>query len=339
MLTIAWPWLLVLLPLPLIFWRAQSVNVDGGRLQLPGISQTRQSITTANTRQSRKRYWLMWCLLVLAIARPQWLGNPIELPSKGRDLMVAVDLSGSMQIEDMIVNGKTVDRFTLIQHVVSDFIERRKGDRIGLILFADHAYLQAPLTQDRRSVAQFLKEAQIGLVGKQTAIGEAIALAVKRFDKIDESNRVLILLTDGSNNAGNIEPEQAAQIAANRKVTVYTVGVGADVMERRTLFGRERVNPSMDLDENQLKHIANVTNGRYFRARNSQELDQIYQEIDKLEPVSRDQLSYRPQSDLFYWPLALALLTSLWIALGQLPLFAARRVSPSVVTTPQGKIK
>ncbi|MCL1091137.1 VWA domain-containing protein [Shewanella profunda] len=339
MLTIAWPWLLVLLPLPLIFWRAQSVNVDGGRLQLPGISQTRQSITTANTRQSRKRYWLMWCLLVLAIARPQWLGNPIELPSKGRDLMVAVDLSGSMQIEDMIVNGKTVDRFTLIQHVVSDFIERRKGDRIGLILFADHAYLQAPLTQDRRSVAQFLKEAQIGLVGKQTAIGEAIALAVKRFDKIDESNRVLILLTDGSNNTGNIEPEQAAQIAANRKVTVYTVGVGADVMERRTLFGRERVNPSMDLDENQLKHIANVTNGRYFRARNSQELDQIYQEIDKLEPVSRDQLSYRPQSDLFYWPLALALLTSLWIALGQLPLFAARRVSPSVVTTPQGKIK
>ena len=230
MLTITWPWLLVLLPLPLIFWRQHTVQVDGGRLQLPGISQTGKQSLAANTHQSRKRYWLMWSLLVLAIARPQWLGDPIELPSKGRDLMMAVDLSGSMQIEDMVVNGKTVDRFTLIQHVVSDFIERRKGDRIGLILFADHAYLQAPLTQDRRSVAQFLKEAQIGLVGKQTAIGEAIALAVKRFDKIDESNRVLILLTDGSNNAGNIEPEQAAQIAANRKVTIYTVGVGADVM-------------------------------------------------------------------------------------------------------------
>nr|WP_320126271.1 VWA domain-containing protein [uncultured Shewanella sp.] len=339
MLTIAWPWLLILLPLPLIFWRQQTVQVDGGRLQLPGISQTGKQSLAANTRQSRKRYWLMWCLLVLAIARPQWLGEPIELPSQGRDLMMAVDLSGSMQIEDMVVNGKTVDRFTLIQHVVSDFIERRKGDRIGLILFADHAYLQAPLTQDRRSVAQFLKEAQIGLVGKQTAIGEAIALAVKRFDKMDESNRVLILLTDGSNNAGNIEPEQAAEIAANRKVTIYTVGVGADVMERRTLFGRERVNPSMDLDEKQLTHIADVTHGRYFRARNSQELDQIYQEIDKLEPVSRDQLSYRPQADLFYWPLALALLTSLWIALGQLPLFAARRVKPSVATTSQGNIR
>ncbi|MGL5360862.1 MAG: vWA domain-containing protein, partial [Shewanella sp.] len=285
------------------------------------------------------RYWLMWGLLVLAIARPQWLGDPIELPSQGRDLMMAVDLSGSMQIEDMVVNGKTVDRFTLIQHVVSDFIQRRKGDRIGLILFADHAYLQAPLTQDRRSVAQFLKEAQIGLVGKQTAIGEAIALAVKRFDKMDESNRVLILLTDGSNNAGNIEPEQAAQIAANRNVTIYTVGVGADVMERRTLFGRERVNPSMDLDETQLKKIADITHGRYFRARNSQELDKIYQEIDKLEPVSRDQLSYRPQADLFYWPLALALLTSLWIALGQLPFFAARRITPSVARTSQGNMR
>ncbi|WP_198780413.1 vWA domain-containing protein [Shewanella putrefaciens] len=330
MLTIAWPWLLILLPLPLIFWRQQTVQVDGGRLQLPGISQTGKQSFAANTRQSRKRYWLMWSLLVLAIARPQWLGEPIELPSQGRDLMMAVDLSGSMQIEDMVVNGKTVDRFTLIQHVVSDFIERRKGDRIGLILFADHAYLQAPLTQDRRSVAQFLKEAQIGLVGKQTAIGEAIALAVKRFDKMEESNRVLILLTDGSNNAGNIEPEQAAEIAANRKVTIYTVGVGADVMERRTLFGRERVNPSMDLDEKQLTHIADVTHGRYFRARNSQELDQIYQEIDKLEPVSRDQLSYRPQVDLFYWPLALALLTSLWIALGQLPLFATWGKRPNL---------
>ncbi|MCP3130415.1 VWA domain-containing protein [Shewanella sp. KJ2020] len=330
MLTIAWPWLLILLPLPLIFWRQHTVQVDGGRLQLPGISQTGKQSLAANTRQSRKRYWLMWSLLVLAIARPQWLGEPIELPSQGRDLMMAVDLSGSMQIEDMVINGKTVDRFTLIQHVVSDFIERRKGDRIGLILFADHAYLQAPLTQDRRSVAQFLKEAQIGLVGKQTAIGEAIALAVKRFDKMDESNRVLILLTDGSNNAGNIEPEQAAEIAANRKVTIYTVGVGADVMERRTLFGRERVNPSMDLDEKQLTHIADVTHGRYFRARNSQELDQIYQEIDKLEPVSRDQLSYRPQVDLFYWPLALALLTSLWIALGQFPLFASWGKRPNL---------
>lgn len=316
MLAFYWPWLLLLLPLPLLIKR---INIDsaGGHLQLPGIATTMTHSNAVNQKVSRKRYWLMWTFLLLAIARPQWLGDPIELPAKGRDLMMAVDLSGSMQIEDMVINGQTVNRFTLIQHVLSDFIERRKGDRLGLILFADHAYLQAPLTLDRRSVATFLDDAQIGLVGKQTAIGEAIALAVKRFDKVDESNRVLILLTDGSNNAGNIDPEVAAQIAAKRNVTIYTIGVGAEILERRTIFGKERINPSMDLDEEQLKKLASITKGRYFRARNSEELNSIYQEIDKLEPVSRDQLSYRPKSELFYWPLLMSLLISFLISLQQ----------------------
>jgi len=316
MLAFYWPWLLILLPLPLLIKRINLQNV-GGHLQLPGIAATVTASNSVNQKGSRKRYWLMWLFLLLAIARPQWLGDPIELPAKGRDLMIAVDLSGSMQIEDMVINGQTVNRFTLIQHVLSDFIERRKGDRLGLILFADHAYLQAPLTLDRRSVATFLDDAQIGLVGKQTAIGEAIALAVKRFDKVDESNRVLILLTDGSNNAGNIEPDIAAQIAAKRNITIYTIGVGAEVLERRTLFGKERINPSMDLDESQLKKLATMTKGRYFRARNSEELASIYQEIDKLEPVSRDQLSYRPKNELFYWPLLMSLLISFLISLQQ----------------------
>jgi Ca-activated chloride channel family protein len=316
MLAFYWPWLLILLPLPLLIKRINLTNV-GGHLQLPGITTTVTKTNSISHKGSRKRYWLMWICLLLAVARPQWLGDPIELPSKGRDLMIAVDLSGSMQIEDMVINNQTVDRFTLIQHVLSDFIERRKGDRLGLILFADHAYLQAPLTLDRRSVATFLDDAQIGLVGKQTAIGEAIALAVKRFDKVDESNRVLILLTDGSNNAGNIEPDIAAQIAAKRNITIYTIGVGAEILERRTIFGKERINPSMDLDEVQLKKLANMTKGRYFRARNSEELESIYQEIDKLEPVSRDQLSYRPKSELFYWPLLMSLLISFLISLQQ----------------------
>ncbi|MBB1439986.1 VWA domain-containing protein [Shewanella sp. SG41-4] len=316
MLAFYWPWLLILLPLPLLIKRINVHNV-GGHLQLPGIATTVTVSNSVNKKSSRKRYWLMWMFLLLAIARPQWLGDPIELPAKGRDLMMAVDLSGSMQIEDMVINGQSVNRFTLIQHVLSDFIERRKGDRLGLILFADHAYLQAPLTLDRRSVATFLDDAQIGLVGKQTAIGEAIALAVKRFDKVDESNRVLILLTDGSNNAGNIEPEVATQIAAKRNITIYTIGVGAEMLERRSIFGKERINPSMDLDEGQLKKLATMTKGRYFRARNSEELASIYQEIDKLEPVSRDQLSYRPKSELFYWPLLMSLLISFLISLQQ----------------------
>ncbi|QSX39581.1 vWA domain-containing protein [Shewanella cyperi] len=314
MLTLAWPWLLMLLPLPLLIKNNASRDSDA-RLHLPGVAGLARPKLQRTSAAGRKTLLLLWALLLLALSRPQWLGDPIELPSKGRDLMLAVDLSGSMQIEDMVLNGATVDRFTLIQQVVSDFIERRKGDRLGLILFADHAYLQAPLTQDRRSVAQYLREAQIGLVGKQTAIGEAIALAVKRFDNLEDSNRILVLLTDGSNNAGDMAPDQAAAIAAERKVKIYSIGVGAEAMERRTLFGRERVNPSMDLDEAQLQSLANTTGGKYFRARNTEELEQIYQAIDELEPVSRDQQSFRPSADLFYLPLSLALLLSLWLAL------------------------
>ncbi|MCG9696290.1 VWA domain-containing protein [Shewanella sp. Isolate11] len=326
MLTLAWPWLLLLLPLPLIFWkRSQSQQVKtGGHLNLPGVGDNGAISQQSSSKSSQFPLWIIWVLLVFAATRPLWVGDVIELPSKGRDLMLAIDLSGSMQIEDMVLDGKPVDRFSMVQHVMSDFIERRKGDKLGLILFADHAYLQAPLTQDRRSIAQFLSEAQIGLVGKQTAIGEAIALSVKRFDQAKESNRVLILLTDGSNNSGSISPDEAAAIAAKRGITIYTIGVGADVMERRTLFGRERVNPSMDLDEAQLTRLATTTHGQYFRARNSQELEQIYQEIDKLEPTDSDQLSYRPQSELFYYPLALALLVNVLLMLWRLPFIATR---------------
>lgn len=328
MLSLALPWLLLLLPLPLLFRKKQQQVTQGGHLYLPGSDIKAQNLPIKINADAKKGYWILWVLLVIAVARPLWVGEPIELPSKGRDLMLSVDLSGSMQIEDMVIDGKVSDRFTLIQHVISQFIERRKGDRIGLILFADHAYLQSPLTQDRRTVAQYLNEAEIGLVGRQTAIGEAIALGVKRFDQVEESNRVLILLTDGSNNAGAISPELATDIAAKRGVTIYTIGVGAEVMERRTLFGRERVNPSMDLDESQLKQIAAKTGGTYFRARNTEELERIYQEIDNLEPISREQLSYRPQSELFYWPLGLALLLSILNSIGPLSVSRAKAKQP-----------
>ncbi|MCL1076891.1 VWA domain-containing protein [Parashewanella spongiae] len=319
MLTLIWPWLLLLLPLPLIFKNQQKPQ-QGGHLLLPTTSTT-QLIGTISTKFSRRWYWAMWVLLVFAVARPQWLGEPIELPSKGRDLMVALDLSGSMQIEDMVLDNKTVDRFTLVQKVVSEFIERRKGDRIGLILFADHAYLQSPLTLDRRSVATYLQESQIGLVGKQTAIGEAIGLAVKRFDRVEDSNRILILLTDGTNNAGKAEPTQAAEIAAKRGITIYTIGVGASVIEKRSIFGRQRVNPSSDLGEATLEKIAAMTGGQYFRAKNTEELERIYQVIDQLQPVSRDQQTYRPRSELFYWPLSIMLIISVILNMSKLSLF------------------
>lgn len=315
MLSLAWPWLLALLPLPFFLRKKNQQIIQGGELTMPGIAQTSPPPMQKSKAKSRLFYYLLWLLLIVAAARPQWLGDAIDLPTKGRDLMVAVDLSGSMQMEDMLINGQAVDRFSVVRQVVSDFIDKRKGDRLGLILFADHAYLQTPLTPDRRSVSQYMREAEIGLVGKQTAIGEAIALAVKRFNKVKDSNRVLILLTDGSNNAGSINPIEAAKIAAKRDIKIYTIGVGADVMEQRSFFGTQRVNPSADLDENTLNDIAQITHGKYFRARDPQQLQQIYKMINQLQPVSRDQLSYRPRNELFYWPLLLAFLVSIGLAI------------------------
>jgi Ca-activated chloride channel family protein len=232
--------------------------------------------------------------------------------------MIAVDLSGSMKIDDMQVNGRQVDRLKMIKFVLSDFIKRRVGDRLGLILFADTAYLQAPLTYDRETVDQLLNESLIGLVGEQTAIGDAIGLAIKRFETRKESNKVLILLTDGQNTAGNITPEQANELAINNGVTVYTIGVGADKMLVQSFFGNRQVNPSQDLDEGMLTDIAMSTGGRYFRARDAKSLKQIYATLDELEPIARESKQMRPLQALYFYPLSFALFMT--ILMGLFPL-------------------
>jgi Ca-activated chloride channel family protein len=258
---------------------------------------------------------LAWIALLAAASRPQWLGEPVSIPAEGRDLMLAVDLSGSMKIDDMEVNGRQVDRLVMIKSVLGDFIQRRVGDRLGLILFADTAYLQAPLTYDRDTVSQLLSESLIGLVGEQTAIGDAIGLAIKRFENKKESNKVLILLTDGQNTAGNITPAQANELAINNGVTVYTIGVGADKMLVQSFFGSRQVNPSQELDEDMLSEIATSTGGQYFRARDAQSLQQIYRKLDELEPIARESRQMRPLQALYYYPLTLALLLSILMAL------------------------
>jgi len=237
-------------------------------------------------------------------------------------MMIAVDLSGSMQVEDMALNGDTVNRLDMLKVLLGDFIERRTGDRLGLILFGDDAYMQTPMTFDRKTVQQMLDETVLGLVGKKTAIGDAIALAVKRFDAKKESNRVLLLLTDGQNTAGKISPEQALELAIAKNITIYTIGIGADVMLQRSLFGTRKVNPSSELDEKSLQNIATKTGGKYFRARNSEGMAEIYQLLDQLEPVEQEQQQMRPLSALFYWPLSVALFIAfaylLWLNRPQL---------------------
>jgi Ca-activated chloride channel family protein len=233
-------------------------------------------------------------------------------------MMLAVDLSFSMQEEDFELQGQWVDRLSATKAVAQEFIMRRKGDRIGLILFGENAYLQTPLTFDRETVRTLLLESQIGLAGRATAIGDAIGLALKRLRDQDDSNRVLILLTDGANTAGEIEPIQAAELAAQNGLTIYTIGIGADEMLVRSLFGTRRVNPSADLDESTLRGIAQMTGGQYFRARDTGELEKIYQLLDALEPIEQDPETFRPVAALFQWPLGAALILAGALALFQI---------------------
>ncbi|NMP32988.1 VWA domain-containing protein [Thalassotalea sp. M1531] len=314
MINFAWPYLLFALPLPiLVYLLPAKKQTISAALRMPTLVPG-LTVKAHGGKKSRMPLILLatiWCLTVLAASRPQWLGEAVDIPTEGREMMIAVDLSGSMQVEDMELNGATVNRLQMLKVLLGDFIDRRTGDRLGLILFGDDAYMQTPMTYDRQTVAQMLDETVLGLVGKKTAIGDAIALSVKRFEQKKESNRVLLLLTDGQNTAGKITPEQALELAVAKDITIYTIGIGADVMLQRSLFGTRRVNPSSELDEKTLSNIAEQTGGRYFRARDSQSMTEIYQLLDKLEPVEQEQQQMRPLTALFYWPLSIAFLLAL----------------------------
>lgn len=324
------PWIFYLLPLPVIaYWLLPKAKQQHAAVRVPFFAELSElqhsNSTSINQRKLRlTSLCLIWCGLITAASGPTWIGDPITLPSSGRDLLLAVDLSGSMNIEDMKVRGEVAPRIIAVKAVLNDFIQRRKGDRLGLVVFGSQAYIQAPLTFDRATVQRFLKEAQIGFAGeKNTAIGDAIGLSVKRLRDRPGERHVMILLTDGQNNGGSVQPIPAAKLAAENNIIIYTVGVGADEMVVPGLFGSNfgsrRVNPSADLDEKTLQEIATLTGGKYFRARNPEELMNIYHLLDELEPVEVNEQTYRPQKALFYWPLGFAFALSAMIAISMLP--------------------
>jgi Ca-activated chloride channel family protein len=267
------------------------------------------------------RFWMAviaWLLLVLAAARPQRIGDELDVPVSGRNLMLAVDLSGSMDAKDFELGNRRVDRLTATKAVAGDFIGRREGDRIGLILFGERAYLQVPLTLDRETVNTLLLEAFIGLAGEKTAIGDAITLAVKRIHDqgAEGAEQVLILLTDGANTAGEIDPLKAAELAQQIGLKIYTIGIGAEQMVVSSITGgTRRVNPSADLDEETLTRIADLTGGRYFRAKDTAGLQDIYRLLDEMEPVAEPESGFRPVKSLYYWPLAGAFVLAAFLAI------------------------
>jgi Ca-activated chloride channel family protein len=319
MLHLAWPWLLAAAPAPWVLRALLApAPAGGGGLYAPlvaGLLGREQGAQPAGPgRGLRALAVLAWLLLLLAAARPQWLGEPLALPEAGRNLMLAVDVSGSMEREDLDLSGARASRLDVVKQVAGEFIARREGDRVGLILFGTRPYLQTPLTFDRQTVRTFLDEAAIGLAGRETAIGDAIGLAIKRLREAPQGEAVLILLTDGANTAGALEPRKAAELAAGQGLTIYTIGVGAERAVVRGLLGNRVVNPSRDLDEATLKAIAEATGGRFFRATDRQALEAVYRTLDELEPVEGGERVVRPVDELYPWPLGAALVLTLLLA-------------------------
>jgi Ca-activated chloride channel homolog len=317
MIHFAWPWLALLAPLPWLHYRLRrAADPQSGAVYLPFlriIGPVAATDALGASRSARACFTALWVLLVLAALRPQVLGQPLPVPTTGRQMLLAVDVSGSMATPDM---GEGSTRLQSVQRVAGQFIDGRHGDQVGLILFGTQPYLQAPLTPDLTTVHRFLNEAVVGIAGRETAIGDAIGLAIKRLranpqgaDPVGEARAkraVLVLLTDGESNAGAVPPLEAARLAKEAGLRIYTIGVGA--IPQPGFFGTQGNN---DLDEDTLKSIAKITGGEYFRAGDADALQEVYHRIDELEPAAGHEQWLRPAQEWFSLPLGIALALSI----------------------------
>ena len=307
MLEFQFPWAFVLLPAPILVWlllppyreRQESVRV-------PLFAQLAMAAGREPTKGAvvlRRNYlqWLIaplaWALIIVALARPVRVEPPIEKIESARDLLLAVDLSGSMETRDMRdEDGRPIDRLAAVKDVTDDFIARREGDRIALMFFGTAPYLQVGFTLDHDVVRALLAEAEVAMTGPQTMLGDAIGLGIKTFENSRAQERVLVLLTDGNDTGSKVPPEKAAKLAANEGLTIHTIG-----------FGDPRATGEALFDAEALDAIADATGGVSFMANDRQALEAVYRQLDELEPQSFEMLSYRPSRPLFHWPLGAAL--------------------------------
>jgi len=321
MFELANPWILLILPLPLLIWYLvpQAKASFTAALKVP-FYDAMQSIMQQQQRSIASQASLVipaiiWLLLVIALSGPRWVGEPLPVKREGYNIMMALDLSGSMEMADMILHNRPVSRLMVVKRAAEHFVEDRKGDRIGLILFGTQAYLQTPLTYDRHSVLMRLEDATVGLAGKTTSIGDAVGLAVKRLEDVPKQGRIIILLTDGANNSGVITPLKAAELAKDDGIKIYTIGLGAESDPRAMIADNFLdLNASADLDEDTLKKMAQMTGAQYFRATDPESLHAIYQTINQLERIKQDNATIRPQKEYYPWFTGFALLfIFLWI--------------------------
>ena len=306
MLTFAYPWLFVLLPLPLLVWWLSPPHREPRQgLVVPFLSRLARLTPQQPTKGAivMRGNWLRvefltlgWLCTVLALARPQWIEPPITKQIPVRDLLLAVDLSGSMETQDFKnAAGKTVDRLSAVKEVLDDFIARRSGDRVGLIFFGSAPFVQAPFTEDLDVCRELLGEAQTKMAGPQTAFGDALGLAIAVFDRSTVKERVLIALTDGNDTASKVPPPKAAEIAKDKGIVIHTISVGDP-----TVAGEDA------LDVDTLKAVATTSGGIYAHAESRKELEEIYRKIDALETRKAETISHRPRRDVYWWPLAAA---------------------------------
>ena len=310
MILLAYPWLLALLLLPLIArillpayhpqkpalwapWYARVINLLKGN-HAPNKQSAPQS------RSQLTLTWAMWALLVLALTRPQFLEEPISQTLPTRDLLLIVDLSGSMEANDFTApDGEKIDRLTAVKSVLDEFLERREGDRVGLIVFGNAPFVQVPFTQDLDACRILLEETTVRMAGPRTVFGDAIGLGITLFERSEVEDRVIIALTDGNDTGSKVPPAEAAKIAKDQDVQIHVVGVGDP-----TTTGEDA------LDEDALTTVASTTGGQYFHANDRDELESIYSELDRIDSRDIESETYRPRRDLFYWPLAAVLALS-----------------------------
>ena len=324
MIQLGLPWALALLPLPFLVWHflpPHRERVEGLRFpffrriaQAAGAEARPGAVVLSRSRLQMGAAIVVWALIVLALAQPQRVGAPVERVKAARDVVLAIDISGSMDARDFEdASGERLQRLDAVKRVVSEFIAGRQGDRMGLIVFGSKAYVQAPLTEDLDTILDLLGRTEVGMAGPHTALGDAIGLAIRTFDASEIEQRLLILLSDGSDTASAMSPVNAAEIAASEGVEIYTIGVGDP-----DASGESRVDLAA------LQDIAGRTGGAYFYASDAEALTEVYARIDALAPRETETLAYRPRRSLAHWPLGVAVLVGLGTT-GLLYLSARRR--------------
>lgn len=328
-----WPWAGLLLPLPWILpylWperralREETLEGQRETLLHPRLDELRSAFSVRRPRLQlagwlyRALLYLLWIALVVALMRPQWLTPYTEVSTPGYDLMIAVDGSHSMEALDFSVEGRQVNRMAVVKGVMGRFIDKREGDRVGLILFGSQAFILSPLSLDRHAVHQLLDGVVPSIAGPATALGDAIALGVGKLRERPEGSRVMIVIADGDNNAGSFSPKEAALLARATGTRIYVIGVGSKQKDIPIFEdGQVRYRDDLTMDEATLREIASLTGGGYFRATDTSALEEISSRIGQLEKTEAEARTAFLPKPLFRWPLGIALLALL--ALGLFP--------------------